>query len=111
MKKILISLGALIFTLAVGTTYAANTISVTVVVDKSISSKMRIFGTGFSVNNKSKGSMGSSTTKTGPANAKYDFGFRIAGKDVSCGSAVLRQNSTVLLYFKGNKCVNKVTSK
>ena len=111
MKKILITLFSLIFAWAANASYAGKTISVTVVVEKNISSKMRIFGTGFSVNNKSSGSMGSSTTKTGPAGGKYSFGFRIAGKDVSCGTALLKQNSIVLLYFRGNKCVNKVMPK
>lgn len=111
MKKILIAVFSLMLAWVVNVSYAGKTISVTVVVDKSISSKMRVFGTGFSVNNKSSGSMGSSTTKSGPAGGKYSFGFRIAGSDVSCGTAVLRQNSKVLLYYRGNKCVNKVMPK
>ena len=85
-----------------------NKIRVTVVVEKKIARKFHVFGTGFSVNNKNRGSLGRSTRKSGPRNAKYTFGFRGTRGDEDCGSAVLKRDSVVLLYFKKNKCTNKV---
>ena len=97
--------------LAAKTMSTGKTISVSVVVDPSVTKQVRVYGTGFSVNNNGKGSPGSSTTKTGPAGATYSFGFKIAGKDISCGTAVLNRDSKVTLYYRGGKCVNKVTPK
>jgi len=116
MKKLIkISLFSLLAFIYVGTAMAAEKsdkkISVTVVVEKKSTKHIRIYATGFSVNKKGRGALGRSATKSGPKNAKYNFGFRGIGHDYDCGSAVLKRNSIVLLYMKNNKCMNKVFAK
>jgi len=83
-------------------------IQVTVMVEKKIGKIYHVFAIGFSVNNKDRGSLGRSTKKSGPANAKYAFGFKGTAGSISCGTAVLKRDSVVLLYFKNKRCINKV---
>lgn len=112
IKISLFSLFAFIYVgTAMATDSADNKISITVVVEAKSTKHLRIYATGFSVNKKGRGALGRSTTKSGPKNAKYSFGFRGIGHDYDCGSAVLKRNSIVLLYMKNHKCMNRVFAK
>lgn len=92
--------------------HAKKTISVTVGVDKQLAKRIQVFGLGFMVNNKRRGGMGTRTTKSGPAYATYSFGFKqYRGKQVSCGSSVLKEDCDVVLYYQGNRCHHKVFPK
>lgn len=92
--------------------HAKKSISVTVGVEKQLAKRIQVLGLGFMVNNKRRGGMGIRTTKSGPAHAKYSFGFKqYRGSQVSCGSSVLTKDSDVVLYYQGNRCHHKVFPK
>ena len=87
---------------------ATKKITVRVVAAKSVTSKMRVWAIGFSVNKKGRGSLGSDTTKTGPAGGKYSFGFKGPNGGANCGEATLGKDTTVVLHYKGKKCTYKL---
>ncbi len=107
MKKMLLIVFGIFSFFSINSYATSKDITVRVTADKSITSKMRVTAIGFEVGGKKKGGLGSGTTKTGPAGGSYSFGIRTKNGDVSCGTAVLKNNATVVLYMKGNSCFNK----
>ena len=94
-----------------GSSFAGKMISVSVGVDKQTMKYTHVKDIGFSVDKKSKGSIGHKTTKKGPAGAKYFFGFKGSKGKVSCGSAVLMRDSIVVLNYDGKICTNTIYAK
>ncbi len=111
----LIGLFVLIIAFA-GTSLAAHTITVTVGVSKNLVAKHPVSAIGYSINNdRGHGALGRTYKGSGPAGAKYSFGFKSKGKSISCGpkgGVTLNQNSTVVfdLNSKG-QCVLSITKK
>lgn len=73
---------------------------------------VRVFAVGFSVDSKNRGSLGKSTSKSGPAGSQYAFGFKMrSGLKVSCGTATLSQDSLVKLVYDGQQCkIDKIVA-
>jgi len=105
-----VALSTLIFAVT-GAALAARTITVVAGVDKQTARSMVVYAVGFSVNNKGHGSLGTRTKKTGPAGAKYSFGFKSGRGDISCGSSVLTKDSVVIMSYNGRTCTHKVYRK
>lgn len=84
--------------------------AINVQVQVSAPSSIRVWATGFSVEGKGRGSLGRSTSKTGPVGSRYFFGIKAEGK-ISCGHATLRKNSIVYLIYNGKICrIKKIVS-
>lgn len=95
-----------LFTLNSWALHAQDTVRVTV-----HSKDDATFGVGFSVNGKVAGAIGKSYTGLGPKNQKYLFGYRrsaLYGKNISCGSLTLTEDSVITLVIKDNKCVSTI---
>lgn len=106
IRRICVLFGCFLIACHSFATSAEDTVRVTVK-----SSDEATFGVGFSVNGKVAGAIGKSYTGTGPKNQKYLFGYRkkaIYGKNISCGSMVLTQDSIITLTLKEDKCVISV---
>lgn len=98
MKKLILGF----FFIGSSYAFAANTINVTVMTNDQSAAAI-----GYVVNGKKSGGTGKSYEGMGPVNGKYSFGYRrnsAQGKDIPCGSHVLKRNSQVFLVAKGNRC-------
>jgi hypothetical protein len=110
MKPLIILISCLV---AFSTTiFAAEPSTIKVQVQLTVPDEVKIFAVGFSVGNKSRGSLGRMTTKTGPAGGSYAFGLKTdSGLKVSCGAAKLVQNSIVKLIYDGTQCkINRIVA-
>lgn len=88
----------------------ASPATINVQVRVSAPDSIRVWATGFSVNDNGKGSLGRSTSKSGPAGASYSFGIKAGGK-ISCGHATLSKDSVVYLVYNGKICrIKKIAS-
>ena len=96
----------IIITLAISPMIAfASESTITVQVQLTAPHNLRIWAVGFSVGKKSAGSLGRTTSKTGPAGGHYAFGLQAADDlKVSCGNATLIQDSLVKLVYDGKTC-------
>ena len=85
--------------------FADDVIEVTVIAtDKAMA-------VGYLVEGKKLGGLGKSYSGKGPVNREYFFGYRknpFNGRDISCGSIVLKKNTKVQLVTKGEQCITVV---
>lgn len=98
-----------VFSLVVTYVGGALAISVSVGASKQLAPSVKAIG--FSIVGKkgSYGWLGHTYKRTNLPEATYSFGYRDkSGKDVSCGTARLTKDSTVVLYTKGGKCALSV---
>ncbi|AMP89461.1 hypothetical protein [Legionella pneumophila] len=82
--------------------FASDTINITV-----ITKEKNAIAIGYSVNGNQYGGLGNSYSGKGPKNKEYQFGYKkdsIFGKDISCGSITLNQDSKVTLVNNNNQC-------
>ncbi len=92
----------LMITLWSVSSFAENTISITVKTNEKSA-----FAIGYFVGGEAKGSMGKSYYGKGPKNKKYIFGYRknfIHGDNIYCGTQILTQDSTITLLTEGSQC-------
>ncbi|HBB6896458.1 TPA: hypothetical protein I8038_000480 [Legionella pneumophila] len=99
-----ISLSTVLLSLICFNIFASDTIMITV-----NTKEKNAIAIGYSVNGNQYGGLGSSYSGHGPKNKEYQFGYKtdsIFGKDISCGSMTLSQDSKVTLVNNNNQCIS-----
>ena len=100
--KILIATIAVAMNVAAFAQNSPITVHVEVLAPKTVNNNIRAVG--FSANNNSQGSLGTSTTKKTNRGA-FTFGLKTKkGHSVNCGRANLSKDSVVKLYYNGKSC-------
>lgn len=104
MKKLTKHISCLILALSAFHANAGKNIKVTVK-----TSEKNAAAIGFTVDNRNSGSLGRNHTGEGPKGMLYRFGYKKHtpfGDNISCGSMILTENSTVTLLLQGDQCIS-----